>query len=381
MKTAKNCDNSFMKKMIFLIFVLFFLIFVQLFSSSSNRIFTFHSKVERNILTWIGKTYLILDGTRDENIGSSPKAIYKVILKKNYVRYIVLGREKSTQHDFLLIVNPDSLTIEHKTPLSPYFFLPSFTDFRGLLDLNNDRNQELVCVVNGKSGKRIKIYKITPLGFIDLPFPFLENYVKIQIDDINIDGILDIVCYPTENGIDQVPGIYKLQGTDILLQKMVEFPEIVNSYTTYLNSLTSRTRKSGNPAIFYDLSVAKARMFISLGEEKEFDQLFEQMNFISPEPDITKKIRLYRMKILKSYFLFAKGDENLATRQIIEAIDYMYGKEISQQQRESIIASEKTSYYLFVYDWEKAQKQIEQALTLDSNNAMAGQINRDMGNF
>jgi hypothetical protein len=105
------------------------------------------------------------------------------------------------------------------------------------------------------------------------------------------------------------------------------------------------------------------------------------MNLISPEPDITKKIRLYRMKILKSYFLFAKGDEDLATRQIIEAIDYMYSKEISQQQQESIIASEKTSYYLFVYDWEKAQKQIEQALTLDPNNAMAGQINRDMGNF
>lgn len=368
-----------MKKMIFLLFLLLILIFLQLFSTTSNRILTFHSKTERSILVILGKKYQVLDGIRDENIRSSPKAIYKVTLRKDYVRYIVLAREKTTMRDFILLVDPYNLLIEHGLPLSPYYFLLSGTDYRGLLDLNNDQNLELTCVVNSNAGKRIKIFKISPLGLIDLPFPFLENFASIQIDDFNIDGILDIVCFPIENGIKQAPSIFKLQGYDIQKQNLSRFPGLIKEYEAYYRSLERRTKKSGNPVIQDDLKVAKARLFISLGKETEFNQLELQMRKEFTNPTITQKIRLYRIQIVRSYFFFNKGEEQKAITIISNAIDYLHGKEIPWFKKNSILNSEIANYYVWMDDWEKAVRYLEEALQLDPNNAMAEQLNRDMG--
>jgi tetratricopeptide (TPR) repeat protein len=361
-----------------LLFLVFILIFVQIFTTTTNRILTFHSKIERTILLALGKTYQILDGTRDENIRSSPIAIYKVTLRKDYIRYIVLAREKTSLRDFILLVNPSTLLIEQTLPLSPYFFLLSGSDYRGLLDLNNERHLELTCVVNSNTGKRIKILKVSTNGLVDLSFPFLENYTAIQIDDFNIDGTLDMVCSPIENGIKQPPSIFKLQGYDIKKQNLTLFPRLIRDFEAYLKSLERRTRKSGNPVIKDDLKVAKARLFVSLGKEAEFNHLEEQMRTELASPTITQKIRLYRMQIIKSYFSFEKGEQKEAISTISSAIEFLHGKNVPFRQKDSILNAEIANYYLWNDQWDKAEQYLKEALLLDPSNAITQQLNRDM---
>ena len=379
MKNAKNCDNSLMKKMIFLIFLIVFLVIVQIFSSNVNRIVTFHPKNEREIISWIGKTYHILDGNRDETIGSSPKAIYKITLQTG-IHYIVLGREKNSTRDYLLLLDPGNLTIEHKLPISPYFFkVFDSTDYRGLVDLNNDKNLEFVCVVNGKMGKRIKIVKVSAQGLLDLQFPFIEEYEQIRMDDFNIDGTMDFACYTLENGILQVPSVFKLDGFVVKKQKLKAFPGLIHDFESYWNRLKKRTEKAGNPVIGYDLNVTKAKMLLTLHLEKEFDALFVLMDQKNSESDIAQKMRLFRMRILKSYFSLEKGDILFATQQIEQALDFMYGSTFPPKKKESMVLVEKASYHLWADQWDVAKEEIRKALELDPNNTISQQIYLKMG--
>lgn len=369
-----------MKKMFFWIFLLFFLGMVQILTSQVNQIFTFHSKEERTIVHWIEKDYLVLEGTLDENIGSRPKAIYRVVLQQGYERYIVLARERETSRDYLLMIDPLLDVIEYRHPLNPYFCVNQSPDFRGLMDLNNDGNLEMVCVVTGNAGKRIKIVKMTKAGLIDLAFPFLESFGTILVEDTNIDGVVDIICFQNENGINQPPMFFKLQGNEVVRQDPMHFPAFLRKYDLYLRAMKKRTEKAGNPSIAYDLQIAHARLYFLLGQEKEFHQLEIQMNTASKNPDITQKIRLYRMRIIQAYFLLQKGEESQANQVMNEATDYISREGIAEQARRSIVEAEKVGYFLTLWEWNNAVQSLKQALMIDPNSAMAQKLQREMGN-
>lgn len=368
-----------MKKMFFLFFLLVFLLGLQIITSSTNQIYSFHSKEERKILHWIEKNYQVWDGNLDENMGSRPKAIYSVTLKRGYRRFIVLAREKKTNHDFLLMIDPRLEAIEHRLSLSPYYCINQSDDFRGLLDLNNDNNLEMVCVVNGEAGKRVKIVKLSTLALLDLSFPFLESYGTIQLEDENIDGIVDIIAYQIENGLSQPPMIFNLQEQRIVKQELKNYPTLIRQYERYLQGVKKRTASAGNPSISLDLQIAWAKLYLALGQEQSFDRLNSQMNEFKNHPDITQKIRLYRMKILKAYFLWGSGEEKEAFRLMEEALDYLSPTGMQTKSRRSMLEVEKASFYLLTWDWDQALLAVKQALFIDPANAMAQKLHRDMG--
>ena len=381
MQQAKKRDNVCMKKNVFLLFLIFLLIFIQFLSTNKNRILTFHSKIEREIITHISKTCWILDGNPDLNIGSSPYAIYKVVVARNENFYIVLAREKQTGRDLVILINPKEIMEVNRLDISPYQFQRNNnTDFRGLLDIDNDRNIELVCVVNGKSGKRIKIFKILQKNLLEIPLKMVENSINIRLNDFDLNGQPDIACYASENGIMTPPQIFRMQGKSILKEKLQFFPTLVQEYETYINNVEKRTRTGSNPAIAYDLMIAKARIYVSMQDEESFNKIkiLLEANLISM--DVVKRIREYQLTILESYFSFQKGEENKAFQKIYEAIDGMYKESISKKQRESIFYTELAIYDLFQNNWTSANKNINLALILDPDNVRARQNNIWMGN-
>jgi Tfp pilus assembly protein PilF len=121
-------------------------------------------------------------------------------------------------------------------------------------------------------------------------------------------------------------------------------------------------------------------MYAILGKEESFDQLLNEMNKNVESSDISKKIRIYKLRVLQSYFSLAKGQDSKADQQIKSAIDYMYGNTSEETKKKSIFYLEKTIYHLQTYEWDQAKKEITEALSLDPNNALADQIFLEMGN-
>lgn len=374
MQWAKKCDTVYMKKTGFLLISILFLIFLQFLLTSSNRILTFHSKIEREIIYQVRRISWILDGNPDLNVGSSPYAIYKVTIARNENYFVVLVRDKQSEGDFILLINPRDKVEVARLALSPFQFQRNNnTDFRGLLDMDNDGNIELVCVVNGKSGKRIKIVKFKGKNLQEIPVQMVENYVNIEIKDFNWDGQPDIACYTAENGILLPPQIFKMTGGGLMLENIRLFPGCIKEYKKYIQSLEKKTRTGSNPVIAYDLMVAKARIFVSMGEKESFDGIKLFFSSHSGSKDVIKKIRMYRITILESYFFFQKGESGKAFQKIYEAIDTMYGESIAKTHRESMFHTELALYELYRNHWDSANKEIRQALLLDPSNQRARQ--------
>jgi Tfp pilus assembly protein PilF len=120
-------------------------------------------------------------------------------------------------------------------------------------------------------------------------------------------------------------------------------------------------------------------MLLTLHLEKEFDALFLSMDQKNTESDIAQKMRLFRMRILKSYFSLEKGDILFATQQIEQALDFMYGSTFPPKKKESMVLVEKASYHLWADQWDVAKEEIRKALELDPNNTISQQIYLKMG--
>ncbi|MDD4664085.1 MAG: hypothetical protein PHD83_05405, partial [Caldisericia bacterium] len=207
----KNCDNIFMKiskNGIFYFFMIVFLVLFQILYSHQHRITTFHDKTERKWIHTIEQTYELLDGTWDNQIGSSAQAIFGYQVAQQKKHYVAIARRKEKAEDVLLTIRSDSNTFQESFQFAPYSLQKNNNlDFRGVMDIDMDNHQDLVVVANGNYGKRIFIF---PLLETMQPehFLMLETYHRIQFQDLDQDGLTEIIALTEKNGIPQPPSIF-----------------------------------------------------------------------------------------------------------------------------------------------------------------------------
>lgn len=358
----------------FYIFLLILLVFYQLFLTDRHRIMTFHDKTERGWIHKIEQQYTILDGTWDNQIGSSSKAIfgYEAGAKKKH--YVVIARKLHKEEDVLLHINSESNQIQEAFQFPPYGIQKNNNqDYRGIMDIDMDNNLDLVVVVNGKYGKRLLIFpllaKIEPRRFV-----MLENYHQIEFQDLNQDGLTEIIAYTKLDSLPQPPSLFHFQFGKLAMIKNSDFPLLMNQYYTNLQKKIRLYQHVNNPALQREAWLTQMRYYISMDELDQAATLYSTMVMQLPDSGFERKLAIYKGKMVLAYAFLKTENEPMMETILEEAVQEFYSASKTPEECESQILAERGSVYLQVGHYQKAEENALESLRLNPNNAVSLQM-------
>lgn len=373
----KNCDNIFMKIVkngIFCFFLIVLLILFQILYAHQHRITTFHDKTERKWIHTIEQTYELLDGTWDDQIGSSSQAIfgYQVSRQKKY--YVAIARRREKAEDVLLTIRPESNMLQESFQFAPYSLqINNNLDFRGVMDLDMDHHQELVVVVNGNYGKRIFIFPlletIQPERFL-----MLEIYHRIQFQDLDQDGLTEIMASTEKNGIPQPPSIFHYRSGELIPLKNADFPLLMNQYFIGLQTKKRLYQFVKNPSLQNELLLAEMKYYIAMEDIDQATTQYYTMVAQLPDSGADRKLPIYRGKVLLAYAFLQNKNEAMADTILQEAVHEFLPENTPKGFIQSQFNAEKGLLCLQQAEYREAANYALLALAYNADNSTAKQL-------
>jgi tetratricopeptide (TPR) repeat protein len=241
------------------------------------------------------------------------------------------------------------------------------------MDIDMDHNLDLVVVVNGKFGKRLFIFplmeKIEPR-----PFLMLENYHQIQFQDLNQDGLTEIIAYTKKDNLLQPPSLFHFQSGTLLTLNNADFPLFMNQYYSGLQSKSQLYKKVNNPILQREVLLTEMRYHIAMDDIHQASAIYSAMVAKLPDSGAERKLSIYRGKILLAYAFLKTGNEPMMETILREAVQEFYSGPKSHEEIESQILAEKGSIYLQAGNYKKAEENASQSLKYNPNNATSLQI-------
>ena len=373
----KNCDNIFMKIVkngIFYFFLILFLVLFQIFYSHQHRVTTFHDKTERKWIHTIEQTYKLLDGTWDNQIGSSAQAIFGYQVAKQKKHYVAIARRKEKAEDVLLTIRQDSNSFQESFQFNPYSLqINNNLDFRGVMDIDMDNHQDLVVVVNGNYGKRIFIFPlletIQPERFL-----MLETYHRIQFQDLDQDGLTEIIAFTEKDGIPQPPSLFHYRKGELILLKNANFPLFMNQYFIGLQTKKRLYQFIRNPSLHNELLLTEMKYHIIMENIDQATAQYYAMVAQLPDSGVDRKWPIYRGKVLLSYAFLQKKNEAVADTILQEAVHEFLPQNTPEGFIQSQFNAEKGIGYLQHAEYKKAANYALLALANNPNNTTARQL-------
>ena len=362
------------KNGIFNFFLIVFLILFQIFYSHQHRITTFHDKTERKWIHTIEQTYELLDGTWDNQIGSSAQAIFGYQVAKQKKHYVAIARTKEKAEDVLLTIRPDSNTFQESFQFAPYSLqINNNLDFRGVMDIDMDNHQDLVVVANGNYGKRIFIFPlletIQPEHFL-----MLETYHRIQFQDLNQDGLTEIIAFTEKNGIPQPPTIFHYRTGELILLKNADYPLFMNQYFIGLQAKKQLYQFVRNPSLQNELFLTEMKYHIAMENINQATTQYYTMVAQLPDAGVERKWPIYRGKVILAYAFLQNKNEAMADTILQEAVNEFLPENTPEGFIQSQFNAEKGLAYLQQAEYKKAANYTLLALASNPNNVTARQL-------
>lgn len=368
-----------MKKSLFILMIA--LIFVaQWYWKTEIQFFTLYDKGQRDMISSIPKHYVILPGEYDEYLGLRRKALFKIRVLDHRECFLLFLRDPQKQEDLIHLYDAQTHQLLSEYVLSPYQI--SQTDevpFKGVLDLNQDGNLEIVVELLSKVGKRIQIFYIQNLSIVPIKLNMAENYAQIYLEDLDHDGKLEIVAQTKLNGILQVPELFAYDQQKLITLTLKDYPRASKTYLDYLkftqNKLTSR--KEIYEIQYLDIKLSELLYYLDLSQTENFTLLANEIqNQLASSTDPGKRLRFYRNSVYQSYLLLEQNQLNEAKDLIASAVRDLqgFGRNRTEQEILSQVYLEIASYYRMKRSLPTAKEYLIQALKLNPSNMIARSI-------
>jgi len=333
-------------------------------------VMTLHSADERKLFYGLNDKFEILQGSFDPIIKMANKAIYSVQVSKNEKLYIVFARDRNTKADSILLFEPKTHKLRGGISLSPERISTSIFDDKGVMDIDGDRNLEVVVPVINLTRKRVRIYKISRESLIELKINMPTDYSGISINDFDLNGKYEIVLKREMNSVPLLPHILKWDGRKYSLTKVTNYPRIIEENLKELNNLQEKVIKLNNKLIILDVSLSKTYTYLKIGDYLRFGEEIDKIHFFQDSEDASIKLRVYKSKIYIGYLYLDRGEAEKAYDYLKDAVLFMYSSE-SENFIESMIYTELAHYFIDNYEFEKAKESLSRALKLYQNNEIA----------
>lgn len=366
------CDNltNNMKK--FLPLIIVFLVFIsQLQFKEENVIMTLHSAPERKLLSELSKKYEVLPGSYNPTIKMTNKAIFTVEVSKNEKRYIVFARDINTKTDSIFMYDARSYELKREVNLAPLRISTSINDRRELIDIDGDRNLEIVVpTLDSSAEKGIKIFKINKDSFSEMKVNILPGYSKLDLDDIDLDGKYELICFRDMNGVPMLPHILKWENNQYKLTETVNYPKIIENNLEQLSIYEKKGIDSEYNLLLLDVYLSRAYTYLKEKDYLKFGDCIDRIQSFSNTTDAGIKLRVYKSKVYLGYLYLDSNEPETGYDYLKDASTFMYSSN-NQNRVESMIYAELAGYFIDKYEFEKAKDSLEISLKLYPDNMIA----------
>ena len=359
-----------MKK--FLPLIIVFLVFIaQIQFKEENVVMTLHSAPERKLLAELSKKYEVLPGFYNPTIKMTNKAIYTVAVSKNEKRYIVFARDIDTKADSILMYDTKTHELKGKVTLVPLRISNSINEKREILDIDGDRNLEvLVPTLDSSSEKGIKIFRINKDSFSEVKVNILPGYTEIDVNDIDLDGKYELICFRDMNGVPMLPHIFKWENGKYKLIDAINYPKIIEDNLKKLSIFEKKGIESGNNLLLLDVYLSRAYTYLKKKDYQRFGDYIDKIQSFSNTVDAGIKLRIYKSKVYLGYLYLDRNDPETGYDYLKDASTYMYP--VNDQNRvESMIYAELAGYLIDKYEFKKAKESLEISLKFYPDNMIA----------
>lgn len=371
-RKIKFCDNLIRHMKKFLPLIIVFLVFIaQIQFKEENVVMTLHSAPERKLLAELSKKYEVLPGFYNPTIKMTNKAIYTVAVSKNEKRYIVFARDIDTKADSILMYDTKTHELKGKVTLVPLRISNSINEKREILDIDGDRNLEvLVPTLDSSSEKGIKIFRINKDSFSEVKVNILPGYTEIDVNDIDLDGKYELICFRDMNGVPMLPHIFKWENGEYKLIDAINYPKIIEDNLKKLSIFEKKGIESGNNLLLLDVYLSRAYTYLKKKDYQRFGDYIDKIQSFSNTVDAGIKLRIYKSKVYLGYLYLDRNDPETGYDYLKDASTYMYP--VNDQNRvESMIYAELAGYLIDKYEFKKAKESLEISLKFYPDNMIA----------
>ena len=368
-----------MKKSFFILMIALILV-VQVHWKTEIQFFTLYDKGQRNIISSIPKNYVILPGEYDEYLGLRRKALFKIRVVDHRECYLLFLHDYNNQEDLIHLYDAQTHHLLSEYVLSPYQSSnKEEVLFKGVLDLNQDGNLEIVVELLSKVGKRIQIFYIHHLNIIPSKLTMAENYAHIYLEDLNYDGKLEIIAQTKLNGILQTPELFSYNAQELITLSLKDYPRASKTYLEYLKYTQEKlsSRKELFEIQVLDLKLSKLLYYLETSQTENFKLLATEIqNMLASSTDPGKRLRFYRSKVYMSYLHLEQNQTDQAKDEIALAVRELQdsGRYRTEEELLSQVYVEMASYYRNKRSLETARNYLIEALKLNPNNMIARSI-------
>jgi hypothetical protein len=365
-----------MKKGLFILMIA--LIFIaQWHWKAEIQFFTLYDKGQRKMISTIPKSFIIMPGEYDEYLGLRRKALFKIRVVDHRECYLVFLHDSLLHEDLIRLYDAKTQELYSEYRLSPY----QSTDdndvlFKGVLDLNQDGNLEIVLEVKSKVGRSIKIFYIQNLSIKPIKLNMAENYAQIHLEDLNHDGRLEIIAQTKLNGILQVPELFHYDAEGLLLLALNEYPQAGKKYFEYLTHTEQKlsTRNELYDIQLLDLNLSRLLYYLDTSQSDKFKILnAEIQSQLISSSDPGKRLRYYRSKVYASYLFLEQNSVSKASDEIILAVRELQdsGRVRTEEELFSQVYLEIAVYYRLKRSLFTSREYLIKALEFNPNNMIA----------
>ena len=376
------CNNLiiYMKK--FLPLIIVFLVFIsQLQFKEENVIMTLHSAPERKLLSELSKKYEVLPGSYNPTIKMTNKAIFTVEVSKNEKRYIVFARDINTKTDSIFMYDARSYELKREVNLAPLRISTSINDRRELIDIDGDRNLEVVVpIIDSSAEKGIKIFKIKKDSFSEMKVNILPGYSKLDLDDIDLDGKYELICFREMNGVPMLPHIFKWENNQYKLTEAINYPKIIENNLEQLSIYEKKGVDSENNLLLLDVYLSRAYTYLKKKDYLKFGDCIDKIQSFSNTTDASIKLRVYKSKVYLGYLYLDRNEPETGYDYLKDASTFMYSSN-NPNRVESMIYAELAGYLIDKYELKKAKESLEISLKLYPDNMIAQNYLSAIENF
>ena len=365
-----------MKKGLFILMIA--LIFIaQWHWKAEIQFFTLYDKGQRKMISTIPKNYIILPGEYDEYLGLRRKALSKIRVVNHRECYLVFLHDTMRQEDLIRLYDAQTQELFSEYRLSPYQSKDNNEIlFKGVLDLNQDGNLEIVVEVQSKVGRRIQIFYIQNLSIKPIKLTMAENYAQIHLEDLNHDGRLEIISQTKLNGILQAPELFHYEAQDLLLLPLNQYPRAGKKYLEYLHHTEQKlsTRNELYDIQLLDLKLSRLLYYLETSQTDNFKALnTEIQSQLVSSSDPGKRLRYYRTKVYASYLFLEQNSLSKASDEIIFAVRELQdsGRHRTEEELLSQVYVEIASYYRLKRALPTSKEYLIKALELNPSNMIA----------